>query len=90
MRSAKPLANLHRLFQGMMKSQQRWKGRRGLSSFFCCAILLRLNSAKTVTDSLPSLSQSICTLSLVYLLQHRYFSQKGSIFYGQVLKTLTE
>ena len=49
-----------------MKSQQRWKARRGLSSFSCCAILLPLNSAKTVTNSLPaSLSQSIRTLSLV-------------------------
>jgi len=46
--SATPLANLHLLFQRMMKSQQRLKARRGLSSFSCCAILLRLNSAKTV------------------------------------------
>src|SRR5215469_5855918 len=49
------------------KSQQRWKGRRGLSPFCCCAILLLLNSAKTVTDSLAPLSQSIRTLSLAYV-----------------------
>jgi hypothetical protein len=48
------------------RAQQRWKDRRGLSSFSCCAILLPLNSAKIVTDSLPSaLSQSIRILSLV-------------------------
>jgi len=38
----------------MMKSQQRWKDRRGLSPFPCCAILRPLNSAKTVSDSLPT------------------------------------
>ena len=48
------------------RAQQRWKDRRGLSPFSCCAILLPLNSAKTVTDPLPSaFTQSIRTLSLV-------------------------
>src|SRR5215471_16829660 len=61
------LANLHLLFQGMMKSQQRWKARRGLPSFACCAmvVLLPLNSAKTITNSSAPLSQEICTLSSV-------------------------
>ena len=50
------------------QSQQRWNCRRGLSPFCCWAMVLVLpmNSAKTVTDSLPApLSQSIRTLSLV-------------------------
>src|SRR5215469_3232336 len=53
------------IFTQLHSTQQRWKGRRGLSPFSCCAILVLLptNSAKTVTDSLPaSLIQSIRTL----------------------------
>src|SRR6516165_8690776 len=52
-------------FTQFRSTQQRWKDRRGLSPFCCCAILVLLptNSAKTVTDSLPaSLIQSIRTL----------------------------
>ena len=42
-----------------IKSQQRWKARRGLSSFSCCAmaVWLPLNSAKTITNSSAPLSQ---------------------------------
>jgi hypothetical protein len=54
-----PSQILHLLFQGMVKSQQRWKALRGLSSLSCCAmaVWLPLNSAKTMTNSSAPLSQ---------------------------------
>jgi|SRR6516225_11858141 hypothetical protein len=61
------LVNSHRNLEGMTKSQQRWKARRGLSSFSCCAmaVWLPLNSANAVTNSSAPLSHETRTLSSV-------------------------